>query len=60
MKQALLYYFTVVVFSSSSVLFRGFSTINMAHSSYPDLFRLPFEVRSLIHVLYNHCVYFKD
>lgn len=47
MKQTLLYYFTVVVFSSSSVLFGGFSTVHMAHFSYPDLFLLPFETESL-------------
>lgn len=38
MKETLLYYFTAVVFSSSSVLFGGSSTVHMAHFSYPDPF----------------------
>lgn len=37
MKETLLYYFTAVVFSSSSVLFGGSSTVHMVHFSYPDL-----------------------
>lgn len=53
LKQTLLYYFTVVMFSSSSVLFGGFSTIHVAHFSYPDLFLLPFETESL---KYEQCV----
>lgn len=47
MKQTLLYYFTVEVLSSSSVLFGGFFIIHMAHFSYPHFFSYLFETKSL-------------